>query len=112
MPQSQQPYATIVTKNRPDDTLSDLDRAGRWRLNIHVRRTTFTELTGEDPKVETPIEDFAAADTFLPHPVYRGRGWIAITNPGTETLTTAIQLLGQAHGDAKARSALSDRGMF
>ena len=45
MPRNVQPYGTIVTKNYPDDAASDLDPAGRWRVNVHVDRTTFRELT-------------------------------------------------------------------
>jgi hypothetical protein len=29
--------------------------------------------------------DFTAVDTFLPHPVYRARGWVSIINPGGDT---------------------------
>lgn len=97
----------MVTKNYPDDTVSDLDAVGRWRLNIHVGRSAFTELTGEDPRAATAVQDFTAVDTVLPHPVYRRQGWIAITNPGSETLTKAIQLLQQAHDDAKRRAERS-----
>lgn len=107
VPQNEQPYATMVTKNYPDDTVSDLDAVGRWRLNIHVGRSAFTELTGEDPRAATAVQDFTAVDTVLPHPVYRRQGWIAITNPGGETLTKAIQLLQQAHDDAKRRAERS-----
>jgi hypothetical protein len=99
VPQREQPYATIVTKNYPDDTLCDLDHPDRWRLNIHVGRTTFAELTGEDPRAETSAVDFAAVDTVLPHPVYRAQGWIAIVNPSGK----AIPLLRKAHDDAVRR---------
>src|SRR3990170_4428116 len=44
MPRTVQPYGTIVTKNYPGDAASDLDPAGRWRVNIHVDRTTFRKL--------------------------------------------------------------------
>lgn len=49
VPKREQPFATIVTKNYPDDALSDLDAADRWRLNIHVGTDVFTELLGEAP---------------------------------------------------------------
>ncbi len=41
VPQREQPYATIITKNYPGDTCCDLDQPGRWRLNIHVGRGAF-----------------------------------------------------------------------
>jgi hypothetical protein len=104
VPQREQPYATIVTKNYPDDTLCDLDRPGRWRLNIHVGRTVFTELTSEEPRAKTSPVDFTAVDTVLPHPVYRAQGWVSIINPGSDTHSLAICLLRQAHDNARRRA--------
>ena len=70
VPQHVQPYATIVTKDYPDDTASRLDAPERWRVNIHVDRATFLELTGEDPRRLSRARDYAAADVFTPNPVY------------------------------------------
>ncbi|WP_119295021.1 DUF6194 family protein [Streptomyces sp. YIM 130001] len=98
-----QPYATIVTKNYPGDTASDLDRPGRLRVNIHVGRTAFRELTGAEPDRPDPATDHAAADTITPHPVYGAQSWIAVVNPGERTLATVLRLLGEAHEAARAR---------
>ena len=49
VPQNTQPYATIVTKDYPDDTQSRLGD-GRWRVNIHVGRKTFVDLLDMEPK--------------------------------------------------------------
>jgi hypothetical protein len=100
VPEREQPYATIVTKNYPDDALSDLDHPGRWRLNVHVGKSALRELTGEDPG---PV-DFSAVDTVLPHPVYGAQGWISIVNPGLATQPLAVRLLREAH-DAAVRRA-------
>src|SRR5579884_3656826 len=70
MPANVQPYGTIVTKDYPDDTASGLDAPGRWRVNIHVDRAAFRELTGEEPHSLSCPRDHTAADTVLPHPVY------------------------------------------
>lgn len=105
VPTREQPYATIVTKNYPDDTQSDLDKPGRWRLNIHVGSEAFLELTGEDPRSEGRTRDFAATDVVLPHPVYRGQGWVSIVNPGRGTHGLASRLLRRAHEDAQRRAA-------
>jgi hypothetical protein len=104
VPEHVQPYATVVTKNYPDDTLSDLDRTGRWRLNIHVGVDAFVELTGERPGGEARSRDYSVADVVLPHPVYRQQGWIAIVNPGPETEELAVRLLASAHHDAERRA--------
>jgi Family of unknown function (DUF6194) len=106
VPQREQPYGTIVTKNYPDDTSCDLDQPDRWRLNIHVGRSIFIELLGEDSQLDsTAAVDFTAIDTVLPHPAYRAQGWISITNPGTQTYSLAIGLLGRAHDAARQRAA-------
>ncbi|HEY3506587.1 MAG TPA: DUF6194 family protein [Actinocatenispora sp.] len=100
VPTNVQPYATIVTKNYPDDTASDLDRPGRWRLNIHVGRATSARLLGDG--VPAPAD---ATDVLLPHPVYGRLGWIAVVDPGERTLAGVLDLLADAHERAKVRAA-------
>jgi hypothetical protein len=104
IPPNVQPYATIVTKNYPDDTGSDLDPPGRWRLNVHVDRATFRQLTGEEPRSLTRPRDYAATDVVMPHPVYGALGWIAVVNPGDRSTDTLVQLLRAAHEAARARA--------
>ena len=103
VPRNVQPYGTIVTKDHPDDTASRLDENGRWRVNIHVDRSTFRRLTGEVPRHLTRARDFAATDRISPHPVYGALGWVAIVNPGERTMSTAIELLRDAHEAARLR---------
>ncbi|MFE9764334.1 DUF6194 family protein [Streptomyces sp. NPDC005808] len=105
MPQNIQPYGTIVTKNQPGDAVSDLDPPDRWRVNIHVDRATFRELTEEDPRALTRARDYTAADTVMPHPVYGALSWISVVNPGDRTTDTAMQLLRGAHDAARGRFA-------
>ncbi len=104
VPANEQPYATIVTKDYPGDTASHLAAPGRWRLNIHVGRTRYVELLGEDPEAQAEEEiDLAATDTLLPHPSYGAQGWVAIVSPGPETLAPALLLLREAHEAARQR---------
>ncbi|SMX81496.1 DUF6194 family protein [Brevibacterium casei] len=105
VPQRVQPYATIITKDYPDDTLSRLSETGRWRVNIHVGRHRFADLLGEEPTAPGAGTgwDFAAADTLLPHPLYRTQGWVAIVAPGPNTMGLALDLLAAAHADAARR---------
>jgi hypothetical protein len=104
MPPNTQPYGTIVTKDYPDDTASDLDPEGRWRVNIRVDRATFVELTGEEPRRLVKPRDFAAADVVNPHPVYGALGWVAVVVPGARTTDLVIDLLRRAHRAARART--------
>ncbi|GCB88630.1 hypothetical protein SALB_01301 [Streptomyces noursei] len=103
MPQTTQPYGTIVTKNYPDDTASDLDRPGHWRVNVNVDRATFQELLDEAPGDLTRPRDHTAVDTVLPHPVYGALGWISVVNPGARTTELVERLLSGAHDAARAR---------
>jgi len=98
VPRSRQPYATIVTKNYPDDTESRLDDGDRWRLNIHVGSAVFTDLLGYSPeRIEGSGLDYSATDRFLPHPVYGAHGWVCIVNPGSATIDRAPEVLKGAH---------------
>ncbi|MFF1304841.1 DUF6194 family protein [Streptomyces sp. NPDC058307] len=97
-PRNTQPYGTIVTKDYPDDTASDLDPPGRWRVNVQVGRTALPELLGAER------HDPAAADVVLPHPVYGALGWICVVNPGERTTGTVVGLLRAAHEAARARA--------
>lgn len=105
VPQREQPYATIVTKDYPDDAACELDRPDRWRLNIHVGTSALSELLGEDAQPA----DRTVTDSLIPHPLYKGQGWVSITNPGARTVALATRLLAQAHEDAKRRAARRGR---
>ncbi len=102
VPQNQQPYATIVTKDYPDDARSDLDPPGRWRVNVHVDRDMFAALVGD--RTDLPDEAYAEADAFLPHPVYGSLGWVSVVNPGERTGERVRELVRRAHEAAKARA--------
>lgn len=104
VPQREQPYATVVTKNYPGDDRCDLDAPGRRRLNVHVGRARFTELTGEDPRSAPASRDLTAVDVVFGHPTYRAFGWLSIINPGRATHELAIDLLRHAHDDARRRA--------
>ena len=99
VPPRGQPYATIITKDYPDDSESQLDPPGRWRLNIHVGPAKLRELVGPGP------HDLSAADEFLPHPLYGALGWVAVVNPGEKTMAAASHLLRDAHAADQRRQA-------
>jgi hypothetical protein len=103
IPRNRQPYATIVTKDYPEDTASGLDAPGRWRLNIHVGAPMFAELLGYGPDAIPPALDHTAADVLQPHPVYGPYGWIAVVNPGPRTLDRLLEALREAHAADRRR---------
>lgn len=97
-PRNRQPYATIVTKDYPDDVESRLGANGRWRLNIHVGSEMFTDLIGYPPEsIGESTIGFSETDLFLPHPLYGAYGWVAVVNPGPRTTPRALVALREAH---------------
>ena len=98
VPRNRQPYATIVTKDYPDDTQSRLGDGDRWRLNIHVGSEVFTDLLGYLPEeIDEMGVNHGITDAFLPHPLYGAYGWVCVVNPGSATDNRALEVLRAAH---------------
>ena len=87
-------FATIVTTDEHDmGSPSNLARPGVFRLNIGVGKATFERLVGGQAN-----PDFAALDTFIPHPVYARQRWIAILNPSRATFDESVKpLIAEAY---------------
>ncbi|GII61940.1 hypothetical protein Skr01_20250 [Sphaerisporangium krabiense] len=104
VPTTTQPFATIVTKNYPDDEASRLDRPGVFRVNVSAGKEEFVRWTGHAPREPAAADaDPAAADTVIAHPVYGTLGWLAVVNPGPRTEAATRELLGTAYRLARAR---------
>jgi hypothetical protein len=101
IPAATQPFATIVTKNYPDDEGSGLDRPGVFRVNIAARRDAMSTWTSDEDSGEpaNPSE----LDRVFVHPVYGTLGWLAVLNPGPRTAETTRGLLRRAYEAARAR---------
>jgi hypothetical protein len=94
------PFATIVTKDYGAfDNASNLDRPGVFRLNVGVRKETFTSLFG----AAESSHDFTALDRLMPHPVYGAQSWVCVLNPSAETFEKLKPLLAEAYEVAVAR---------
>ncbi|MGW0483118.1 DUF6194 family protein [Nonomuraea sp. NPDC003214] len=102
VPTNIQPFATVVTKNYPDDEASRLDRPGAYRVNVAAGKDAFVEWTGHTPR-EPATTDPSVADTVIAHPVYGTQGWLAVVNPGPRTETALRGLLRKAYELARAR---------
>lgn len=98
LPRNRQPYATIVTKDYPDDAESFITADDRWRLNINVGSRIFAELLGYPPEeIDESGTDYSVIDAFLPHPLYGTYGWVCVVNPASETIERALEALHGAH---------------
>jgi hypothetical protein len=98
-----QPFATIVTKDYPDDEDSQLDRPGAFRVNVAAGRDLFTQYTGHAPREMTSTDHESPDDAVIAHPTYGSLGWLAVTNPGMETDADVRQLLHAAWEAARRR---------
>ncbi|WP_026402273.1 DUF6194 family protein [Actinomadura rifamycini] len=104
VPAAAQPFATIVTKDYPEDEASRLNRPGAFRVNIAAGRDAFVRWTGRAPRDPgTGGPDPGTADAVLAHPVYGELGWLAVVEPGARTDAAVRELLGTAHGLARER---------
>lgn len=104
VPTTVQPFATIVTKDYPNDTSSRLDRPEAFRVNIHAPKDDFVRLIGHAPRdAGAAGADPSAPDTVVPHPVYGTMGWLSIVSPGPRTDETVRDLLRKAHEVARSR---------
>ena len=63
------PFATIVNRDTDFDHQSRLDRADVHRLNLGVAKATFLQRFLREGGEGTTQPDYAALDTWLPHPV-------------------------------------------
>ncbi|MGY5764795.1 DUF6194 family protein [Brachybacterium sp. DNPG3] len=104
VPRTRQPFATITTKDYPEDSLSRLSAEGRWRVNIHVGRAAFLDLLGYAPEeIDASAADFAASDVLLPHPVYGAYGWICVVLPGARMESRVREALDLAYAEERQR---------
>jgi hypothetical protein len=102
VPRAGQPFATIVTKDYPDDETSRLNRPGVFRLNVAAGRDAVRSRAGDDPAGAGA--DLSAADVVFAHPVYGSLGWLAVVSPGARTGPAVRDLLLAAHDSARSRS--------
>ena len=98
-----QPFATIVTKDYPDEPASGLDEPDTFRLNIAAPRADFVRVLGLSPHNAVRANyDAHVRDTWFPHPVYGGAGWLSVVNPVAQR-AEALSLLSAALRAARAR---------
>lgn len=102
---------TVKEKDGANDRASQLDRRGVYRVNLGLRRETYTRLFGPAPSrppkggvVETGA-DYTALDSLIPHPVYAWMGWAAVLNPSAETFRKLSPLIQESYAFAKEKFA-------
>lgn len=86
-----QPFATVVTKDYPDEPSSAL-LPGDFRVNID---------SGRRGQAETA--DASQRDQVMAHPVYGTLGWVCVVQPGPDSGAEVQSLLAEAHDAARRR---------
>ena len=76
---------TFKEKDGANDSASQLNTSGKYRLNLKISKQTFIKLFKSIPKRPSVageiIEgkyDFTALDTLMPHPVYGWMTWACV----------------------------------
>lgn len=102
---------TVKEKDGDNDKSSKLDREDVYRVNLGVRKDTFSKMFGQTPKrpdkgcVVDMDYDFSSIDTLLPHPVYAWMGWICVLNPSESRFEELKPLIQEAYEYAKEKYA-------
>lgn len=100
---------TVKEKDGENDSASNLNREGIYRVNVGVRKQTFTRLFGPAPKrpekggvVDMPL-DFSVVDQLLLHPVYAWMGWVCVLSPSEQTFEALRPLIQEGYEYAKEK---------
>ena len=102
-------FCTLKDHDGANDTASQLDRPGVFRLALGLPTSSYGQRFGPRPArppkggVVATGDDFAALDVMMPHPVYAWMGWVQVLSPSAATFGSLWPLLVEAHEAAVAR---------
>jgi hypothetical protein len=102
-------FCTLKLKDGANDTASNLNREGVFRLSLGLPPAEYETLFG--PRPARPAKgqavnlayDFTALNHLMPHPVYAWMAWVNILNPSAEKFAELEPLLRAAYSKAKAK---------
>lgn len=91
-------FITIKEKDGENDSSSNLNRAGVYRLSCGTAKKDFENLFKLKPKrpnkggvIEGPYK-FDKLNIITPHPVYGWIGWISVLNPSKKNLEEFLKI--------------------
>src|SRR5207237_6597148 len=94
--------ATLASSDNEYDSVSDLDRAGVFRINVGVSKETFRSLFNRGA-VDGSSYDFTALDMIMPHPHYAAQNFICVLSPTDATFERVRGFLTEAYEIAANR---------
>lgn len=102
-------FLTVKDYDSENDTASELDRDGVYRVNFALRPDTYLSLFGDRPPrpaagdlCETGY-DYSRLDTLLPHPTYAWASWVCVLSPTEATFDALSALVDEAYELAQER---------
>ena len=102
-------FCTVKDHDGANDTASDLDRPGVFRVALCLPRARYEQLFGDRPArpskggIVASGHDFTATDVLMPHPVYAWMGWVQVLSPSAATLTDLEPVFVEAYDAVVAR---------
>ena len=97
-----QPFATLVTKDYPDEPSSGLGD-GSFRVNVGAIAEEFARWTAG------PAAEPTTRDVVMAHPTYAAQGWLCVVDPGPGSWPALQDLLASAHARARGRRERRER---
>jgi hypothetical protein len=94
--------ATFKERDGENDKASNLNRGGRFRLNVGLPKGAYFSLFGPPPfrpsagHIVATGHDFTKSDLLTPHPVYGWMSWVAVINPSQATFDSLFPYLIQS----------------
>ena len=99
-------FCTIKDHDGENDSASNLNRDGVFRVAIGLSPQRYEALFGKKPPrpakgscVQTG-HDFTKENELMPHPVYAWMGWAQILSPSKEVFSEIFPFIEEAHGSA------------
>jgi hypothetical protein len=102
-------FATVKEHDGANDSASQLDRPGVFRVALGLPRARYEQLFGARPArppkggIVASEHDFTATDVLTPHPVYAWMGWVQVLSPSRGTFTGMQPLFTEAYDAAVAK---------
>lgn len=96
-------FCTIKEHDGDNDTASNINREGVFRLALALSGKTYARLFGGKPKRPGKGDhvsldcDFTEINKLMPHPVYAWMGWAQILSPSCELFDEIYHLIEEAY---------------
>lgn len=102
-------FITIKQKDGENDSASNLNRNGVYRINSGATKNDFKNLFGDRPNrpskggiIDGPW-NFEEKNVIMPHPVYGWAGWVCVINPNPKIFEEFLKITDNYYAEAVKR---------